>query len=198
MRFTLAVVTAPTAEPVTVDEAKKQLRIDDDTEDDFIDTLIEPARVQCETFTGRAFINTTFDYKLDRFPSGYERFTGSYEPAIMLPRPPLSSVTSITYTATDGTSTTLSSSLYAVDTAALPGRITPAYGESWPATRDIPNAVTVRFVAGYGSAATSVPANIKHAIKMLVAFMFEHRDDSVAMPPTIRDLLWSSKVLEIR
>jgi hypothetical protein len=44
-----------------------------------------------------------------------------------------------------------------VDINEEPGRVYLAYGESWPSTQDIRNAVTIRFVAGY--AITSVAAS---------------------------------------
>jgi hypothetical protein len=67
---------------------------------------------------------------------------------------------------------TWSSSLYTVDAPAgefaEPGRIYPAYGQVYPVTRAQPAAVTIRFVCGYGAAASAVPGPIRSAMKLLI------------------------------
>lgn len=169
VRYGLSVVTPPTVEPVDLSEAKNHTRVYHAEEDSYIEGRIEPARRWCENYTRRAFIHTTLDLFLDEFPSG----------PIELPRPPLSSVTSVSYVDQNGVTQTWSSSLYVVDSASLLPVIVPAYGERYPTTRTQRNAVTVRYVAGYGAAGSSVPADIRHAILMLVAQMCEHREPEV-------------------
>ncbi len=160
--MSLWLVTAPTVEPVDLAEAKLAVNYEDDQtdKDSTIASLIVAAREWAEGFTGRAFCTQTWELKLDGFLS-----------CIELNKPPVQSVTSITYVDTNGASQTLSPSLYTTDLptgpAALPGRIVPAYQQSWPSTRDVPNAVTVRFVCGYGGP-ESVPERLKLAIKMQV------------------------------
>lgn len=147
----LHLVTAPTFEPVSRAEAKLHLRVDTTTDNPLIDGLILAALQHAEAFTMRAFPARTYDLKLDAFPcrSVHDAFY-----SIWLPKPPALSVTSVTYLDTDGVSQTWDSGDYVTDLpsgpVAGPGRIYPAYGESYPSTRDIGNAVTVRFVAGYG------------------------------------------------
>lgn len=165
---TLSLVTAPTIEPITVDEAKDWARITDDTEDAVVERLITAARGFVEEITGRALITQTWDYYLDAFPCGLG--------TIDVPRPRLQSVTFVKYTDEDGVVQTLDAAEYTVDTKREPARIVPAYGESWPSIRDVPNAVQVRFVAGYGAAAVSVPEQLRHAIGVLVATMYEQRE----------------------
>jgi len=161
--MSLFLVTAPTVEPVSLQEAKLHLRVDADVtdEDALIAPLIEPARDYAETFTHRAFLTQTWDDKYDSFPCD-----GG---PIWIPKAPTISVTSITYIAQDGTSATWSSALYTTDLPVGPkarrGCIVPAYGQSYPSTRDVPNAVVVRFVAGYGATATTVPEMVKVCIK---------------------------------
>lgn len=170
----LTLVTAPAAEPLSTAEAKAHARIDGTDSDTLIDAYIKAARLVTEDRYGVALVTQTWDLALDRFPCG-----GTHDPyaAIDVPRPPLQSVTSVTYTDTAGTATVLSSSLYQVQATgrAMPGRIAPAYAQTWPATRDVMAAVTVRFVAGYGLAA-AVPEDVKTAIKFLVAHWYENRE----------------------
>lgn len=158
----LTIVAAPATDPVSLAEAKEQLRITETDRDVLITSLIGPAKECAETITGRALITQTWDLSLDSFPH-----------VIDVPKPPLQSVTSITYIDTGGATQTLASSEYTVDTKTEPGRIVPAYGKSWPSTRDIVNAVTVRFVAGYGNA-TAVPKSIKQGMIMHIDHMLEN------------------------
>lgn len=192
----LTLVTAPTSEPVTVDELKVHLRVGDDetTEDGLIASLGEAARAYVETFTGRALMTQTWDLKLDGFPCG---------DVLDLPTAPIASITSITYTDTAGASQTWSSSNYLTDLPsgpfARPGRITPVYGVSWPSTRDVMNAVAVRYVAGYTSAVL-VPEALKAAIKLMAAQWYAQREPVVVgsiaqnIPLTVESLLWPYRV----
>jgi uncharacterized phiE125 gp8 family phage protein len=164
-RYALTVSTAPTVEPVTRAEAKAHLRFDVADEDGYIDVLIQAAREYAESRTGRAICTQTIDVSLDHFPAGG---------VIELPRPKLSSVTSITYYDSDNTSQTFSSASYVVDAVSEPGRICLGYGYAWPSTYSRPNAVTIRYVAGYGLAA-SVPAGIKRAVLSRVGDLFDNR-----------------------
>lgn len=170
MGYGLALQTAPTVEPVTRVEAKLHLRVVADDDNSLIDNLITAARVYCERITNRQFCTATWDLYLDSFPTGGE--------PIMVPLAPLASVTSIVYTASDGTSTTLSSANYIVSTSREPGRITEAYGCTWPVARSVADAVRVRYVAGYGLA-VSVPMPIKQAILLIIGHWFENREEVV-------------------
>jgi uncharacterized phiE125 gp8 family phage protein len=160
-------VTDATLEPVTTEQAKDHLRVDGSDEDDYIAALITAARTQCETVLNRSFITTTWKVTLDRFPGPRGE--------IRLPRPRLISVTGITYNDYSGASQTLSSLLYTVDTQHEPGRIVPAYTQIWPSTRCHVNDVAITYTAGYGATQASVPTQIKQAILLTVAHLFELR-----------------------
>lgn len=168
--------TAPTSEPLLLGEAKHHLRINANDDDAYVKTLITAAREQAEDYTHRALINQTWKLYLGMFPFNTP---GAFPDAIIVPKPPLSSVTSITYTDTSGVSQTVDASDYDVDTASEQGRITPAFGEVWPTARDAPNSVVVTFVAGYGSAATSVPTRIKQGMLIAIGDMYENRESIV-------------------
>lgn len=184
----LVVTIAPTIEPLTVAEVADHLRCDSSTE---LSPLITAARQYCETYTGRAFISRTLRYTLDAFPC---------EGFIELPRPNLLSVTSVSYVDTDGTTQTLSTSDYTVDTDALPGRIVLNYGESWPSTRCQLNAVTILYKAGYGTTTASVPETIKAAMKLFIGDLYENREGAIVGTihtdnPIVDQLLWSERVV---
>jgi len=161
----LKLVTAPAEEPVSLALAKAHLRVTASEEDALIQSLIIAARDQAETFTRRRFITQTWDLVLDCFPWW----------RLELPNAPLQSVSSITYIDTAGGSQTLDAAKYLVDAKTDPGRLEPAYGEVWPTTRLQMNAVTVRFVCGYGLAA-AVPQPIKHAMLLLIGHLYQNRE----------------------
>jgi len=167
----LALVTAPPAEPVSLDEAKDHLRVKNGDEDVLLTGLIKAARQHVDGRDGwlnRALITQTWDLFLDAFPC-------SSDIPIVVPLPPLQSITSVTYLDDAGASQTWAATDYTVDAKSEPGRILPAYGLSYPSTRRVMNAVTVRFVAGYGLA-VAVPATLKLALGALVAHFYEHRE----------------------
>jgi uncharacterized phiE125 gp8 family phage protein len=155
--WSLVEVTAPATEPVTTAEVKSAIRVDISTDDTRLDNLTTAIREEYETIKRRTLVTTTFDLFLDCFPSS------DYVP-IILPRPPLASITTIKYYDTDGNQQTWSSALYEVDTNIHPGRVKPIDGESWPDTDDNKyGLVEIRFVAGYGAAA-AVPQRFKREL----------------------------------
>jgi len=158
--------SGPAAEPMTTAVAKTFLRQTDATDDTLIDTMIASAREWCEAYTGRAFINQTWTQIVDwGFPSVF-----------ILPHAPLSSVTSIAYVDTAGTSQTLASTEYTVDTQREPGRVYEAYTKSFPTTRYIRQAVTVTYVSGYGAVSSAIPAPIITACQQLLLHMYDQRE----------------------
>lgn len=155
----------PTELPVSVAKAKLHLRVDHGDEDTYIETLIGAATEQAQDFLNRQIVTATLTLYLDAFPLC----------EIRIPQPPLQSITSIAYVDGDGDTQTLAASAYQVDTTSFVGRILPAYGTSWPSTRDVPNAVTITYKAGYG-ASEDVPKAIEAAILFLVSHWYRNRD----------------------
>lgn len=174
--MTVRVVTAPPVEPVTLAEAKTHLVIDTDVtaDDTYVTALIQVAREYAENYTRRAFVQRTLELTLPYF-SGYQA-------EICLPQPPLQSVTHIKYLDADGVLTTIAAADYQVDTYRHPGRVKPAYLDSWPVvTRGDFNAVQIRYIAGYDLGAgspTDYTSNIPKALKqwMLLRVGSMYRD----------------------
>ncbi len=181
----VTLVTAPTIEPVTLQEAKDHLRIDGIYDDALVMMLVAAARRWCEDYAGRTFVTTTWAWSFDEFAG----------PELCVPRPPLKSVTSISYIDSAGNPQTLGADVYRVDTASEPGRIALAHGKTWPSVQSVINAVTVQFVAGYAA----VPENVKLAILLLTTELFEQRQESVtgalaSVPFGVRELLGAEKL----
>ena len=165
--YSITQTIAPTAEPVTVAEAKEHLAIAKSVtaHDSYIGSLITAARIRFERGTHRQLVTATYALTLDSFPFG---------DTINIPLAPLSSVSSVTYSDVDSETQTFLSANYVVDSGREPGRIRLAYSATWPATRFEPGAVTITFVAG--SAVGDVSELSKAAIKLLLGHWFEHRE----------------------
>jgi uncharacterized phiE125 gp8 family phage protein len=181
------VITAPAAEPITLEEAKAHLRVLDTDQDTGITAMIVAAREWAEQVTWRALITQTLEVYLDSFPCFYvrnqtwPRYAGDTQGHIVLPRPRLQSVTSVKYIDEDGDEQTLSSDKYHVDTKAEPGTISLVSGETWPTTKELhPQPVTVKYVAGYGDNASDVPQPIKSAMLLRITDLYEFRGEKVA------------------
>ena len=157
----LYVKTAPTVDPVTVDEAKTFCRIDVSEDDTLIASLIKAARQASESYTGRAYITQTLVLATQCNSMGQ----------ILLPRPPYGAVVSVQALQDNATWSTLTLTTdYYVATI----------GDSGLIALNMPSLTTqyqVEYTAGYGAAATSVPDALKQAILMRVASMYENRQD---------------------
>ena len=170
-QYSLTLSAAPAAEPLTTAQAKAHLVIDSSFTDDdtLIDSYIKAARQHVEDVTGRQIYTATWVLRMDAFP-----------PTILLPKPPLSSITSLAYVDSAGSAQTLTADEdYSLDAYSVPARIVPYVGCSWPSTYGHINDVTVTYVAGYGTSESSFPAPILHAMRLLIADLYEHREESV-------------------
>ena len=185
-------VTVPDILPVTLEQQKQQSRITHDGEDTLIRSHIRAATNWCQAFQARQYISATYVLTLPIL----------HDP-IEIPRSPLVSVTSITYTDTAEASQTLAATEYTVITSEEPPRIVQAYNKTWPATLPVDEAVTVTFVAGYGATAATVPDDIQHAIRLLAAHFYEHREAVITgtvskeVELSVKALLWSDRVVTV-
>lgn len=175
--------TPPAAEPVTLSEAKSYLRITDSNDDAFITALISAARRRCEEYTQRVLITQTWTLWLDYLPGNRYapqdaeqdlpiNYGGCLYEAISLPYPPLQSVTSMRSYAADDSATVFSASNYLVDTASEPGRICLNQGAIWPVQGRRFNGYEIEYIAGYGSAGSSVPEDLRQGMLFLLKTLF--------------------------
>jgi uncharacterized phiE125 gp8 family phage protein len=192
------IVTGPASEPITYQQAADHMRIQSLDEDmdtasiEILERLIRSVRAHLEhSYLNRSLITQTWKYYLDEFPGcGY----------IALPLPPLQSVTHVKYTDSGGTQTTMTVTTdYLVDIVSTPGRVVLPYLGSWPSATLYPiNPIEIQFVCGYGSTPEDVPDEIKQAMLILVADLYENREDMVekAMSNnrTVDRLLFNLKV----
>lgn len=165
--MTSYLLAGPGVEPVTLVEAKEFLRVEDSVEDGFINTLITAARLHIEGTTGRAMIAQSWRVVCDTWPP---------DRTIPLPVAPLISLTAVTAYDSEGNATSLALSQFQPETKIAPASIfLPRPLSDAPPLRER-GGIEVDYVAGFGSAASDVPANLHQAILTLVGYWFEHRD----------------------
>ena len=167
----LRLITPPSAEPITLTEAKQHLRVTHTDDDAMIAIYLQAARQHIDGrdgWLGRAIMTQTWELSLDCFP---------LDGTIRLPFPPLQSVTSVKYDDSIGDEQTLAPDAYSVDAESQPGWVVMNAG-GWPATFAGINAARIRFVAGYGTAA-EVPASIKAALLLMLGTLYENRSEVV-------------------
>jgi uncharacterized phiE125 gp8 family phage protein len=185
--WTAVVTTSPAAtEPMTVDAAKAHLRVDGSDEDTGIAEMIAAARSYVEALTCTRLVTQTVALRCD-----------NWSDLAFFPVGPLQAVSAITYVDVNGDTQTLSTDVYEVRAYGLEAGIFLSSGEVWPPMQ-AGSLITVSAVIGYG-AASSIPAPIIIAMKMMISDMFEIRGSfesgvgSAPVPATALALLENHK-----
>lgn len=167
------VITAVAAEPVLLADARLHCKIDligaSHPDDSLLTVLITVARELAEHYAGRAFAPQTLEMALDCFDSESE--------VIALEKPPVTSITSVKYTDTDGVEQTIVSTAYFLSLYGESCKLAPTYGNYWPSTQEIPDAVRIRYVTG----PTTAPKAAYQAMLLLIGHLYENRADSSRM-----------------
>lgn len=181
----LVMTSAPPSEPITVEAAKAHLRVDGTAEDVLIGSLILTSRLHIEAALSLALIDQGWILRLDRWPRSNE---------IEIPLSPLKSVTSVRVkTGSEGWIAVPQTS-YLIDLVSKPPRLV------WnAATRPDPGVqaagIEIAFDAGFGPTGAHVPAPIRHALLLLIAHWYEHREaieigsDATRIPDAVCDLI---------
>lgn len=168
----LTLITPPPDAPADLlATVKAHLKLDPSIDEDaLVGGYIAAAIRHIEATTWRALVNQTWRLALDTWPCG----------AVKIDKPPVQSITSVTYVDAAGANQTLASPGYQLDASRSRARLAPAPGTSWPAVQvGRINAVTIDFVAGYGATWAAVPLDIHHALLMLVAHWHGNRETVV-------------------
>lgn len=163
--MTAYLLAGPAEEPLTLADAKAFLRLDDSAEDALVTTLVTAARLHVEGTTARSMIAQTWRLVLDTWPADRE---------VRLPVGPAISLTGITGYDEAGDPHEIDVSQFELD-AATPRLLLPADIDGMPQLRER-QGLEIDYVAGYGTEAADVPADLKHAMLVLVAYWFENRD----------------------
>lgn len=183
-------ISAPTVAPVSLDDAKAHVRVDSSFEDGYISGLIEAAVAHFDGtgVLGRAIITQT-----------WAEWVGNSPGSVRLPVGPFQSLTSIEYYDTDNALQTADVADFEVRLDGDFVRVLPKDGASWPGAYSRRDAIKITYVAGYGDAATDVPASIRHAILLTVGHWYQNREavSEVAMkevPLAVQSLIGVERV----
>ena len=156
-------VTAPTTEPISLEEAKEYLRVDNSVEDTLITALIKAARSKVESDTWRKMITQTWLLSMDK--NEVKKFIG-------ITGSPIQTINYVKYFDINVIQQTLSTGSYQSNILNEPAIIELS---EIPQMAERMNAMQIEFVCGYGVAA-SVPEDLKLAMKLLIGHWYEHRE----------------------
>ena len=210
----LKIHTAWTTSAVATSTQKSFMRVDFSDDDTLIADLIKVAQNNVEAYTGRAITQQTLQLFLDRLPYYRDEklregvytapdinYSADY---IVLPKPPVASITHVKYYANDSTASTFAASNYFSDVESTQARVVLKNGVSWPTLTELrkANAYEVQYVAGYGDSASDVPTPIIQAIKLLTTHLYENREmvtsmSANAIPYTVGQLLQPYRVTRL-
>lgn len=178
-------IEGPAAEPVSLNEMKAVLRVDYEDEDDLIQHYISAARQRLEKRCARAFVEQTWELR-----------AAGFEDTIELPLPPTVGLVSVTYFDTDNVEQTVDPADYAF----IEGGEESASSVVWVGSKptglaERPDAARVRFTAGWPADydespvdyAANVPWDIREAVKLTAAALFELRQD-ILLTPTRQEI----------
>jgi uncharacterized phiE125 gp8 family phage protein len=197
----LRVMTPPATEPVTLDQAKRHARIDNDNDDDLVEMFITSARVWCEGFLNRALFTQHLQYNVTwappptatpLVPQSLIVFPLNWPPLVKrpieLPRAPAVSVEQILWGSIDNMEPADTDD-YSLNLLVEPGYVAvkPQLLPSIPQ-----QSMSIEYTAGYDdSDVDAVPMPIRHAILLLATFYYEQRGDVEAtIPEVVKALLW--------
>lgn len=168
---------APEFEPITLEEARWQLRVDTfgsppESDDDpwLLNIGIPAARQWAEGYTGLVIAQQTLEVVLQAFPTYIE-----------LPVGPVRAVESITYLDADNVEQTLDPAEYTLDSDASPPRVYPV--TAWPAIGTDRNPIRARYEAGYDLLGESpqgfpLPPNVRIGMLLMLADLYENRENA--------------------
>lgn len=154
--------------PLTIEEARTWLRLDDKSEDPLIAALITAATQRAEESTRRALIDTNL---VDHFPTWPTTHTYT------LAKATAHTLTSIQYFDTAGTLQTIHPDSYTFQTIDQGiGAITflPSFKPpSLHPQRQLP--IQAHYTAGYGTTPKDIPETLRTAVRFLLAHYYENR-----------------------
>lgn len=156
-------VTAPTAEPLTLAQAKTFLRIEHAADDEPVTRAIAAARVAAEQHLRLALLPQTWDFSI----------ANTTNMKLCLPIGPAQSITSITLVTEAGASSTMAEANYRLSVDGF-----SVLFHSQPSIEKL----TVRYVAGMASALADIPAMIIQGMLHHIVVILENRAGDVPLP----------------
>lgn len=159
--------------PVSLALARQNLRAEHyNSDDELISSYIRSIATIIENNFDFSLLPRTFQEQHSRFPPG--------RGAVYLRKRPIIEVTSVQYLDADGVLQTLPPSDYILTQKNDYNLLTPTPGHRWPCVLSLPDegppGVLITYNAGYDDC-EKIPANIRHAILLYVAWLYERREN---------------------
>jgi uncharacterized phiE125 gp8 family phage protein len=178
--MTIATITPPASEPVSLAEAKLFLRVDHSAEDELISLLITAAREAVEAGIGRALITRRVRESLDIWVR--EASQGA-----LLGLGPVTNVVAVRLLADNGSQSVLDPERYRLDGNRDRPRLVFASGV--PATLRQIGGIEIEYDCGYADEAGDLPVALRLATMQIVASLYELRQGEGPIPETARALM---------
>jgi len=166
---TWARIVDPVVEPITISEAKDQVRLTTDDNNVNLNRYIKTAREAAEDTLNRGLLTQTWRL---------QRATFADVMALPMAAPlqnDVATAPTVQYYDLDGVLQTLAPAVYLVDPISRPARLALAPLQMWPSIQDRDDAVRITYVVGWQTPA-QVPERIKQGIRQYVAYLDAVRD----------------------
>lgn len=175
--MTVALITSPALEPLSLSEIKAHLRIDHDHEDVLLTDTLQAARAYTEFASGNKLMTQTWRQYEICFPEDH---------SVVLRVEPFQTISAVTAFDRDGEPTVLPLQDYRIlrgdgeTSLQIDQRLNPELAH---------NGLEIDFICGFGDLGMDVPPTLKRAILLLVAHWYEFRgaispqDQPVSLPP---------------
>ena len=161
----------PTAELISLADAKAQCRVTHSSEDGLIAELVAAATGWLDGYSGQlgqALIEQTWSQSFSCFPA---------DRCLRLALGPLRGTPAVTYYDSAGQAQSFTGFVAVSDV--LGPKLVLGAQSSWPSVEDRPDAVTVTWQCGFGTTAASVPVPIIRAAKLLISHWYQNREAAI-------------------
>lgn len=190
----MKVIFEATTEPIDIDTARKQCKVDADIpdgsggftseDDDLIMMYLGAAREWCEAHLGVKIAPTTVQTTLDSFPASTTANNVETGGPITLESSPVLALLAITYIDADGLDAVVDDSVYYLDTGPAIPLVRCHTGQVWPTTDGSVENVKVDYSVGYSDPTQSpspapIPKSMKIAILLLTSHLYDHRSSTI-------------------
>lgn len=178
--MSITIVTPPASEPVSLAEAKLFLRIDHNSEDALINTLIGAAREAVEAGCGRALITRRVRENLDIWRR--DAVNGA-----LLSVGPVTNIVAVRLLADNGAQSVIDPERYRLEG----GRDRPrlVFPPGLPATLRSAGGIEIEYDAGFDDNAADLPLALRLATLQVVAALYEARQGEATVPDAARALM---------
>ncbi|MEO0329401.1 MAG: head-tail connector protein [Pseudomonadota bacterium] len=178
-----SVISPPLATPISLEELKRHLRIEDDVQDAYLIDLIKAATAYAEAHIRKVLIDRTIRQYVESVDASGDIFLEPF---------PVSTIINVTGYDAEGFPHVLEAGTLRLDNHDDPAKLCILDNQ---VAANYANGLEIDMVAGFGDSADAVPRNIARAILLLCAHGYEHRGVeasfalSSSLPPFVNGLL---------